>query len=152
MDLECLSVANSVRVYLLVLMYELLIRRVNFPVQQVGRKEIKWLTIILKSDCPWSLGHWQMWVALLTVCPTGRRRSILWCALFISPVFPFIPPSLFFHIPFFLWVSFSKARGLRLCRIPFGSFIFFLSIPMLSHLIIQHPTLPTCQLLPSVSF
>lgn len=41
MDLECLSVANSVHVCLLVLMYELsVIRRDNFSVQQMGRKEI----------------------------------------------------------------------------------------------------------------
>lgn len=41
MALECFSVANCVHVYLLVLMYELsLVRRVNFSVQQMSRKEI----------------------------------------------------------------------------------------------------------------
>lgn len=152
MDLECFCVDNSVHVYLLVHMYELsVIRRVNFSVWQMSRKEIHWLTIILNSDCPWSLGHWQMWAALLTVCPTGRKRRILWCPLFHQPYVPFYSSLPFLSHTIFLWVSFSKVRGFKLCQIPFWSF-FFLSIPMLSHLIIQHPTLPTCQLLPSVSF
>lgn len=41
MDLECFSVGHSVHVYLLFLRCELsVIRRVNFSVQQMSRKEI----------------------------------------------------------------------------------------------------------------
>lgn len=113
-------------------MYELsLVRRVNFSVQQMSRKEINWLTIILNSDCPRSLGHWQMWAALLTVHSTGRKRGILWCVLFHSVFFqlslkvPFYFSLLFLSRPVFSEFSFSKVRGLKLCWIPFWSVFFF---------------------------
>lgn len=143
--------------YLLVLMYEFsVIGRVNFSLQQMDRKEIH-LLIDNNRKLRLSLELGPLTDVNCVAHSLSYREEKEYCLMCsLSSALgslSFLPPFSFmsnFSLSFFLQSERIKTL------IPFWSVpppppppLF--SIPTVRHLIIQHPTLPTCQLLPSVS-
>lgn len=137
-------------------MYEFsVIGRVNFSLQQMDRKEIH-LLIDNNRKLRLSLELGPLTDVNCVAHSLSYREEKEYCLMCsLSSALgslSFLPPFSFmsnFSLSFFLQSERIKTL------IPFWSVCGppppLFSIPTVRHLIIQHPTLPTCQLLPSVS-
>lgn len=127
-----------------------MIGRVNFSLQQMGRKEINLPTDNnRKLRLALEFGPLTDVIRVIAHSLSYREEKeySLMCYLLSAPgSLSFLPP--FSFMSYFSLSFFLQSERIKTLSDSILVFSSFFSIPTVRHLIIQHPTLPTCQLLP----